>query len=96
MKKLLTILLMLSLMLTLAACGGQSAKTEPAPAKATAAPQEEAAPAEEEAAPAAEEDEENYDTGDASLDDSRNQDGIGEQELLVVSFGTSFNDSRRL
>ena len=95
MKKLLTILLMLSLMLTLAACGGQSAKTEPAPAKATAAPQEEAAPAEEEAAPAAEEDEENYDTGDASLDDPRNQDGIGEQELLVVSFGTSFNDSRR-
>ena len=45
---------------------------------------------------AAEEDEENYETGDASLDDPRNQDGIGEQELLVVSFGTSFNDSRRL
>jgi len=42
------------------------------------------------------EDEENYDTGDASLDDARNQDGIGENELLVVSFGTSFNDSRRL
>ena len=42
------------------------------------------------------EDEENYNTGDASLDDPRNQDGIGEQELLVVSFGTSFNDSRRL
>ena len=36
------------------------------------------------------------DTGDASLDDPRNQDGIGEQELLVVSFGTSYNDSRRL
>jgi sirohydrochlorin cobaltochelatase len=35
------------------------------------------------------------DTGDASLDNSRNQDGIGEKELLVVSFGTSFNDSRR-
>ena len=45
---------------------------------------------------AAEEDEENYDTGDASLDDPRNGDEIGEQELLVVSFGTSFNDSRRL
>ena len=45
---------------------------------------------------AAEEDEENYETGDASLDDPRNQDGIGENELLVVSFGTSFNDSRRL
>ena len=34
------------------------------------------------------------DTGDAALDDSRNQDGIGENELLVVSFGTSYNDSR--
>ena len=34
------------------------------------------------------------DTGDASLDDPRNRDEIGEKELLVVSFGTSFNDSR--
>ena len=34
------------------------------------------------------------DTGDASKDDPRNQDGIGENEILVVSFGTSFNDSR--
>ena len=34
------------------------------------------------------------DTGDASLDDPRNADEIGENELLVVSFGTSFNDSR--
>ena len=34
------------------------------------------------------------DTGDASLDDPLNQDEIGENELLVVSFGTSFNDSR--
>ena len=36
------------------------------------------------------------DTGDASKDDPRNQDEIGESELLVVSFGTSYNDSRRL
>ena len=43
-----------------------------------------------------EEDEENYETGDASLDDPRNADEIGEKEILVVSFGTSFNDSRRL
>jgi sirohydrochlorin cobaltochelatase len=42
------------------------------------------------------EDEENYETGDASLDDPGNQDEIGENEILVVSFGTSFNDSRRL
>ena len=34
------------------------------------------------------------DTGDASLDDPRNADEIGENEILVVSFGTSFNDSR--
>ena len=43
-----------------------------------------------------EEDEENYETGDATLDLVRNEDEIGEKELLVVSFGTSFNDSRRL
>ena len=34
------------------------------------------------------------DTGDASKDAARNEDNIGENELLVVSFGTSFNDSR--
>ena len=34
------------------------------------------------------------DTGDASKDDPRNGDEIGDNELLVVSFGTSFNDSR--
>ena len=61
-------------------------ETEPEPAA-----QPETVPAEED-----EEDEENYETGDASLDDPLNQDGIGEDELLVVSFGTSFNDNRRL
>ena len=34
------------------------------------------------------------DTGDASKDDPRNGDNIGDKEILVVSFGTSFNDSR--
>ncbi|MBR0401380.1 MAG: sirohydrochlorin cobaltochelatase, partial [Lachnospiraceae bacterium] len=34
------------------------------------------------------------DTGDASADDPLNADEIGENEILVVSFGTSFNDSR--
>ncbi len=34
------------------------------------------------------------DTGDASKDDSLNQDDISENEILVVSFGTSYNDSR--
>ena len=46
------------------------------------------------AAEDAEEEEENYETGDASKDNPRNQDEIGEKELLVVSFGTSFNDNR--
>ena len=49
-----------------------------------------------EAPEAAEEEEENYNTGDAALDDPLSADAIGEKELLVVSFGTSFNDSRRL
>lgn len=43
-----------------------------------------------------EEDGEDYTTGDASLDNIRNQDEIGDNELLVLSFGTSFNDNRRL
>ena len=34
------------------------------------------------------------DTGDAVKDNPLNANGIGENELLVVSFGTSFNDSR--
>lgn len=105
MKKILAYTLMLSLLLfAFAGCGSSQTAApaaEPAPAE-EAAPAAEPEKAEEEAAPAdaeeaeEEEDEENYETGDASLDDPRNQDEIGEQELLVVSFGTSFNDSRRL
>lgn len=74
----------------LTACGqsaSSSAASESQPAESTS----ESASAEPE-----EEDEENYETGDAALDNPRNQDVIGEKELLVVSFGTSFNDSRRL
>lgn len=41
-----------------------------------------------------EEEEEPY-TGDASNENVRNQDEIGEKELLVISFGTSFNDNRQ-
>ncbi len=36
------------------------------------------------------------DTGDASQDNPLNGDEIGERELLVVSFGTSFNESRAM
>ena len=95
---------------TAAGCsGGQKenvSDTAKEPEKVTAAEQteevEEKAPettaeaAEADAEAAAGSDGENYDTGDASKDNARNQDGIGENELLVVSFGTSYNDSRRL
>ena len=51
---------------------------------------------EAETAETEEEEEENYNTGDASKDNPRNQDEIGEDELMVVSFGTSYNDNRRM
>lgn len=87
----------------LAGCSAQSS----APAQTAAAVEKEAETeakeeekqaeeTEAEASEAEEEDEENYNTGDASMDNVRNQDEIGEDELLVISFGTSFNDSRRL
>ena len=87
MKKfslLLAMLMLASLMLT--ACGqsaSSSAASESQPAESTF----ESASAEPE-----EEDEENYKTGDAALDNPRNQDEIGEKELLVVSFGTTFSE----
>lgn len=80
----------------MAGCAGKAEKTEATTAEETTAEAaEETTEAETEAAEAEEEDEENYDTGDASMDNTRNQDEIGDQELLVVSFGTSYNDSRR-
>ncbi|MBR6259541.1 MAG: sirohydrochlorin cobaltochelatase, partial [Oscillospiraceae bacterium] len=89
MKKLLALLLAcLMLVSLLAGCAGTPAPQTPAPAEESSEPAPEA-----EAEP--EDEDENYDTGDASLDDPLNADGIGENELLVVSFGTSFNDSRR-
>lgn len=81
--------------------GGQKETAAAAPAETTKAVEttaettEETTMAETTAAPEAD-DEENYETGDAALDNTRNQDGIGENELMVVSFGTSYNDSRRL
>ena len=103
MKKKIVIVLALALVLSLVA--GCAKKEDPKPAEETAEeqteeeqpeeeqeeekPEEQAEPEEEE------EEEENYETGDASLDDPLNQDEIGETELLVVSFGTSYNDSRR-
>ena len=99
MKKSIACLLILCMLgALLAGCGSAPAASAEAPKSEDPAPAEE--PKTEEAAPVEaepeEEEEENYETGDASLDDPLNQDGIGEKELLVVSFGTSFNDSRRL
>ena len=87
LKKLGALLLSASLMLAaLTACGSQTAasddKTEDTKGADTAAAEQA-------------DDEENYETGDAGLDNPLNQDEIGENELLVVSFGTSYNDSRR-
>lgn len=84
MKKLLALLLVFAMAAALfAGCNGKPEATEPtATTDTTTAPTED--------------DGENYDTGDASLDNPRNQDEIGESELLVVSFGTSYNDNRRL
>ena len=104
MKKTLALMLSAVLLVMLfAGCGSSAApavteEKEEAPAAESsqaeeAAPEPETAP---EPAEAEEEEEENYETGDASLDNPLNQDEIGEKELLVVSFGTSFNDSRRL
>ena len=90
---------------TVAGCSGGQKETAAEAAKEsetvttaeqTAEAETEAPETTAEAEAAAEADEENYDTGDASKDNARNQDGIGENELLVVSFGTSYNDSRRL
>jgi len=93
MKKLLALILALIFCVGLFAGCSSSGTTDttPEPTSGSAATP---APATEAPAPG-EEDEEDYTTGDASLDDPLNADGIGETELLIVSFGTSFNDSRR-
>lgn len=64
-------------------CGGKNSSSDSAETKKSSSAAET-------------DDDEDYTTGDASLDNIRNQDEIGENELLVLSFGTSFNDSRRL
>lgn len=85
---------------TVAGCSGSAKETTAASVAETSAEETKeettAEETKEEETAAEEEDKENYDTGDAALDNTRNQDEIGEKELLVVSFGTSYNDSRRL
>ena len=85
-KKLLSLLLSAALLMTpLAACGSGAPSASGSGTESGVGSS---------AAPDLSQDTEEVDTGDASLDDPRNQDQIGEKELLVVSFGTSFNDSR--
>lgn len=98
MKKLTTVLLALSVTVTMLLSGCGSSPSDNSTPKdssdtdsgKTVAAIGSADPSEEQ------DDDENYETGDASLDNIRNQDDIGENELLVISFGTSYNDSRRL
>ena len=75
---------------------GSAAESTPAETKAESKAKTESSAESRPESTAEKADEENYDTGDASLDDPLNADEIGEKELLVVSFGTSYNDSRRL
>lgn len=111
MKNFKLILAAMTALCVMTACGGNTDSTadtsaettsetvqaEDTQAEETEAAEETSEEATEEAATEEDaEDEENYNTGDASLDNIRNQDEIGENELLAVSFGTSFNDSRRL
>lgn len=96
-RKILALTLAAAAALTLlSACGGkQNAPGGSSPAPGGASQSQPQTPGGSASEPPVE-DGEDYTTGDASLDNPRNQDGIGETELLVVSFGTSFNDNRRL
>ena len=104
-RRIATLLLSIAVIGTLIGCGGTAENAAPSGETADTAESAadvieesaaESAPVTDESGEADAEDEENYETGDASLDDPGNQDEIGENEILVVSFGTSFNDSRRL
>jgi sirohydrochlorin cobaltochelatase len=87
MKKRVLALLLVSIMVVAAGCGSTQT-TDPADTD------EDNMQIETE--PDTSDEDENYSTGDAALDNPLNQDDIGTKELLVVSFGTSYNDSRRL
>lgn len=104
-RRIAALLLSIAVIGTLIGCGGTAENAAPSGETADTAESvadvieesaAESAPVTDESGEADPEDEENYETGDASLDDPGNQDEIGENEILVVSFGTSFNDSRRL
>ena len=85
MKKIFALLLSAALLVTLlAACGGGNTTDTDTDTQEPAAD-----------ASTTQVEEQEPDTGDASKDNPLNQDEIGEKELLVVSFGTSYNDSRR-
>ena len=99
MKKLLAILCAMILALSvLTACGGSgtSAPADSDDAEATTAEAVEEVKEDDVVEDDADDDdaEDPMETGDFTKDDPLNQDDIGEKEILVVSFGTSFNDSR--
>lgn len=97
MKKLNAMLFALTLTVTMMTGCGDSQNSESSSSESSSSSSSSSSASSEESSENQDaDDDENYDTGDASLDNPRNQDGIGEKELLVLSFGTSFNDSRRL
>ena len=94
MKKYIAMMLLGVMALTIfAGCGAKGSSDESS--QESAETENTGDSAEPEAVDDSADAEKEEDTGDASLDNPRNQDDIGEKELLVVSFGTSYNDSRR-
>lgn len=99
LKKMAALFAVATTVAVVAGCSSSSKETTAETTEAQTSAEETTAeePTEAETAEEAEEEEEeNYNTGDASKDNPRNQDEIGEDELMVVSFGTSYNDNRRM
>ena len=98
LKKMAALFAVATTVAVVAGCSSSSKETTAETTEAQTSAEETTAEetTEAETAETEEEEEENYNTGDASKDNPRNQDEIGEDELMVVSFGTSYNDNRRM
>ena len=98
LKKMAALFAVATTVAVVAGCSSSSKETTAETTEAQTSAEETTAEetTEAETAETEEEEEENYNTGDASTDNPRNQDEIGEDELMVVSFGTSYNDNRRM
>ena len=98
LKKMAALFVVATTVAVVAGCSSSSKETTAETTEAQTSAEETTAEetTEAETTETEEEEEENYNTGDASKDNPRNQDEIGEDELMVVSFGTSYNDNRRM